>query len=68
MIKTEMDEHLGYEKHKSKNKETDNSRNGYSNKVLKTNIGDIPLDVHLDRDSSFDPVIVPLHQRMSARI
>ena len=63
-----MDEHLGYEKHKSKGKETDNSRNDCSNNVLKTNIGDVPLDVPRDRDSSFDPVIVPKHQRMSARI
>jgi transposase-like protein len=28
MLKAEMDEHLGYEKHKYKGKETDNSRNG----------------------------------------
>lgn len=66
MLKAEMDEHLGYEKHQSKT--GDNSRNGFSNKVLKTNIGDIPLDVPRDRESSFDPVIVPKHQRMSARI
>jgi transposase-like protein len=66
MLKAEMDEHLGYEKHQSK--PGDNSRNGFSNKVLKTNIGDIPLDVPRDRESSFDPVIVPKHQRMSARI
>lgn len=66
MLKAEMDEHLGYEKHQSK--PGDNSRNGFSNKVLKTNIGDIPLNVPRDRESSFDPIIVPKHQRMSARI
>lgn len=68
MLKAEMDEHLGYQKHKSTDKKGENSRNGYSNKVLKTNIGDIPLEVPRDRESSFDPVIVPKHQRMSARI
>ncbi len=68
MLKAEMDEHLGYQKHQSKDKTGDNSRNGFSNKVLKTNIGDVPLDVPRDRESSFDPVIVPKHQRMSARI
>jgi len=68
MLKAEMDEHLGYSKHQARENESDNSRNGYSNKTLKTNIGDIPLDVPRDRDSSFDPVIVPKHQRMSARI
>jgi putative transposase len=66
MLKAELDEHLGYQKHQSKTNE--NSRNGYSSKVLKTNVGDIPLDVPRDRESSFDPVIVPKHQRMSARI
>jgi transposase-like protein len=68
MLKAEMEEHLGYAKHHPRDKLGDNSRNGYSNKKLKTSIGDIPLDVPRDRDSSFDPVIVPKHQRMSARI
>jgi len=68
MLKAEMDEHLGYEKNQPREYGSDNSRNGYSNKTLKTNIGNIPLDVPRDRDSSFDPVIVPKHQRMSARI
>jgi transposase-like protein len=68
MLKAEMDDHLGYQKHQIKDKSGNNSRNGFSNKVLKTNIGDIPLDVPRDRDSSFDPVIVPKHQRMSGRI
>lgn len=68
MLRAEMDEHLGYQKHQTKEKSGVNSRNGYSNKVLKTNIGDIPLEVPRDRDSSFEPVLVPKHQRMSARI
>jgi putative transposase len=68
MLKAEMDEHLGYQKHQTKDKAGVNSRNGFSNKVLKTNIGNIPLDMPRDRESSFDPVIVPKHQRMSARI
>jgi len=68
MLKAEMKEHLGYEKHQAKDKPGDNSRNGFSKKTLKTSIGDIPLDVPRDRESSFDPVIVPKHQRMSARI
>ena len=68
MLRAEMDEHLGYPKHQSREKASGNSRNGYSSKVLKTNIGNIPLDVPRDRESSFDPVLVPKHQRMSARI
>ena len=68
MLKAELDDHLGYEKHQVKDKPGENSRNGFSYKTLKTNIGDIPLDVPRDRESIFDPVIVPKHQRMSARI
>ena len=68
MLKAEMEEHLGYKKHEKVVKDNKNSRNGFSNKTLKTNIGDIPLDIPRDRDSSFDPKIVPKHQRMSARI
>lgn len=68
MLKAEMEEHLGYKKHEKTDKETKNSRNGYSNKTLKTNIGDVPLYVPRDRDSSFEPKIVPKHQRTSAHI
>ena len=63
MLKAEMDEHLGYKKHDPEGKNT-----GNSGKTLKTDVGDIPLDVPRDRNSSFEPVIVPKHQRMSARI
>jgi transposase-like protein len=68
MLKAEMDEHLGYKKHEPAGNNTGNSRNGISAKTLKTDIGNIPLDVPRDRNSSFDPVIVPKHQRMSAKI
>ena len=68
MLKAEMEEHLGYKKHERTEKSSGNSRNGYSNKTLKTNIGDIPLEVPRDRNSSFEPIVVPKHQRMSARI
>lgn len=68
MLKAEMNEHLGYEKHQTKERPGDNSRNGFSKKTLKTNIGNIPLNVPRDRESSFDPVIVPKHQRISSRI
>jgi len=68
MLKAEMEDHLGYKKHEKAEKESKNSRNGYSNKTLKTNIGNIPLDMPRDRDSSFEPKVIPKHQRMSARI
>ena len=38
-LEAELDEELGYSKYDFRNKETDNSRNGYSSKKLKTRIG-----------------------------
>jgi putative transposase len=68
MLKAEMGEHLGYPKNDPSGKHSGNSRNGFSSKTLKTNLGEVPLDVPRDRNSTFDPIIVPKHQRMSARI
>ena len=67
-MKAEIDEHLGYSKYNPSGKNSGNSRNGYSEKTLKTNLGEIPLDVPRDRNATFEPVIVPKHQRMSAKI
>jgi len=49
---TELDEHLGYERH-AKSKETNNSRNGYSSKTLKGSFGEVEIDTPRDRQSSF---------------
>lgn len=35
-LEAELDEELGYSKYDFRNKETDNSRNGHSNKTLRT--------------------------------
>ena len=35
-LEAELDEELGYSKYDYKNKDTDNSRNGYSSKTLRT--------------------------------
>jgi transposase-like protein len=68
LLKAEMEEHLGYKKHESKGRNSGNSRNGTSGKTLKTNLGEIPLDVPRDRNSTFEPVAIPKHQRMSEKI
>lgn len=36
----ESNDELGYSKHDYKNKDTDNSRNGYSRKTLRTSFGE----------------------------
>jgi len=59
MLQGELDETLGYEKYDIKNKQTDNSRNGYSKKTIKTELGEMEIDVPRDRNGEFEPKIVP---------
>lgn len=58
LLDGEITEFLGYEKHDQQSKETDNSRNGYSGKKVKSTFGPIPLEVPRDRKSEFNPVVV----------
>jgi Transposase and inactivated derivatives len=58
----ELEEELGYSKYDYRNKETDNSRNGYSEKTLKGSLGEIEISVPRDRNGDFDPQLVKKHQ------
>ena len=58
----EMDEELGYSKYDYRNKETDNSRNGHSQKTMHTSYGDIEIDIPRDRKGEFEPQIVKKYQ------
>ena len=40
-LEAELDDELGYSKYDYKNKDTDNSRNGHSNKTLRTSFGGV---------------------------
>ena len=59
MLQGEMDSHLGYESNARGAKETDNRRNGYTEKKLKTSVGDVEIRTPRDRDGSFEPQIIP---------
>ncbi len=59
-LNAELDDHLGYDKHQPSS--TDNSRNGFSSKTLKTDDGQFEVDIPRDRDSSFEPQLVKKHQ------
>ena len=63
MLEAEMDTHLGYTKHDTKNKQTENSRNGHSKKTVDSELGEMTLDVPRDRQGEFDPVLVKKHQK-----
>ena len=68
MLEAEMDQNLGYEKHDDSNKQTENRRNGHSKKTVRSEYGDITLDVPRDRDGEFEPLIVKKHQKSVAGI
>lgn len=61
-LDAELDDELGYSKYDYKNKDTDNSRNGYSQKTLRTSFGDVEVSVPRDRNGEFEPQILKKNQ------
>lgn len=59
MLQGEMNSHLGYSNNEKGSKQTDNRRNGYISKNVKTSMGEMEINVPRDRDGSFEPQIVP---------
>ena len=59
MLQGEMNAHLGYNNNSKETKNTNNRRNGYIDKNVKTSMGKMNISVPRDRDGSFDPVIIP---------
>ncbi|MBD2465962.1 transposase [Oscillatoria sp. FACHB-1407] len=43
-----------------------NSRNGYSAKTVKADCGELALETPRDRDSTFELILVPKGERMTA--
>lgn len=63
MLKGEMNHHLGYETNDKDEKETENRRNGYSKKTIKTSSGEVDIKVPRDRDGSFSPELIPKRKK-----
>ena len=61
-LEGEPDDELGYTKYDYRNKESENSRNGYSKKTLKTSFGETEIKVPRDRDGEFEPQLVKKNQ------
>lgn len=51
-------EELGYSKYDYRNKETDNSRNGYSSKTMHTSHGDMDIAIPRDRNGDYEPNLI----------
>lgn len=62
-LEAEMDEHLGYSKHSVEGRNRKNSRNGYGRKKVKSDSGELELEVPRDRESDFQPQIIKKGQR-----
>lgn len=65
-LEAELDEKLGYDKYDVETKllnSSENSRNGYSKKTLKTQLGNVELDIPRDRNGEYEPQIIPKHKR-----
>ena len=61
-LEAEMTEHLGHARHNPVMNPSGNTRNGKSQKTLKGDFGELPIEIPRDRHGSFEPQIVAKHQ------
>lgn len=61
MLESEMDDHLGYDKYERSPES--NYRNGTKSKHVRSKYGEFDIDVPQDRQSSFEPKVVPKRQK-----
>lgn len=62
MLEGELDSHLDYKKNQRSIE--GNTRNGYSQKKVRSSYGEDSIKVPRDRDGSFNPMIVPKRKNM----
>lgn len=62
VLDEELDEELGYSKYDYRNKDTDNSRNGHSQKTMHTSYGDMEIAIPRDRHGEFEPQVIKKYQ------
>jgi putative transposase len=65
-LAVELSDHLGYEKGDPAGRGASNARNGSTPKTLVTEVGEVDLATPRDRESSFDPRLVPKGSRRLA--
>jgi len=63
VLGAELSHHLGYAPGAEKPAQVSNQRNGASGKTLLTDDGPLRIEVPRDRDGSFEPLLVPKHER-----
>lgn len=65
-LEAEMAHHLGYDRGDPMGRNGANSRNGTTPKTVTTEIGKMTIEVPRDRAGTFEPQVVPKHQRRLA--
>jgi transposase-like protein len=62
-MNAELNQHLGYRSGEVKPDGQGNERNGASGKTVLTDTGAVRIDVPRDRLGSFEPILIPKHER-----
>jgi len=62
-LEVEMTDHLGYEKGDPAGWGSGNNRNGSYAKTVQTDAGTVPVEMPRDRNATFEPQLIPKHQR-----
>ena len=63
VLQCEIEEQLGYEKHQRLPGEPSNYRNGTTKRTLKTQLGEVEIQVPRDRKGEYEPKILGKYQR-----
>jgi putative transposase len=61
-LQGELTAHLGYDKYRGRPATSDNARNGTTSKTVKTDDGELEIEVPRDRVGSFEPLLVKKRQ------
>lgn len=62
-LEVELADHLGYEKGDPAGWGSGNNRNGNYPKTIQTDAGTVGVEMPRDRNATFDPLLIPKHQR-----
>lgn len=62
LLEAELDDELGYDRYDNTTAKT-NYRNGTSKKTVRTELGEVELNIPRDREGEFEPQIVPKNTR-----
>jgi transposase-like protein len=68
MLEAELDTELGYPKNGSSPEGGNNRRNGHTKKSVRSQYGELDIEVPRDREGDFEPTVVKKHQKDVAGI